>query len=56
MSEYIAEKDTKREKIRKKVDEMHKLFEGARRNIDAIITMPGEILVREDDYLNERIT
>ena len=50
MSEYIAGKDTEREEMRKKVDEMHKLFESAKQNLDAIITMLDEILLQEDVY------
>lgn len=51
MSEYIAKKDPEREEMRKKVDEMHKLFEGAKQNLDAIITMLDEILTQEEDIL-----
>lgn len=55
MSEHIAEKDMEREEMRKKVDEIHKLFEGAKQNLDAIITILDEILTDEEDILlNER--
>lgn len=51
MSEYIVEKDTKHEDRRKKVDEMHKLFEGARQSLESIISMLDEILMQEEgDY------
>ena len=52
MSEYSAEKDTEREELRKKVDEVHKLFEGTRQNLEAIITMLDEILA-QDEVLNK---
>ena len=48
MSEYIVEKDTKHEDTRKKVDEMHKLFEGARQSLESIISMLDEILIQEE--------
>lgn len=51
MSEYIVEKDTKHEDRRKKVDEMHKLFESAKQSLDAIISMLDEILTKEEDIL-----
>lgn len=50
MSEYIAEKDTEYDEMCKKVAEMHKLFEGAKQNLDAIITILDEILLQEDVY------
>lgn len=52
MFEYIAEKDTEHEQMRKSVDAMHKLFDSAKRNLDAIITMLDEILLQEDLYSN----
>lgn len=54
MSEHIAEKDTEREEMRKKVDEMHKLFESTKQNLDAIITMLDEILAQEKVQLSEK--
>ena len=50
MSEDIAEKDTERKEMCKKVDEIHKLFKGARQNLDVIITILDEILLQEDKY------
>lgn len=44
------------EEMRKRMDEMHKLFEGARKNIDAIITLLDEILLQENKYLDEETT
>lgn len=54
MPEHIAEKDTEREEMRKKVDEMYKLFESTKQNLDAIITMLDEILAQEEVLLSEK--
>ena len=51
MYEHIAKKDPEREEMRKKVDEIHKLFESAQKSIDAIVTMLDEILAQEENIL-----
>lgn len=33
------------------MDEMHKMFTGAKQNLDAIITMLDETLTQEEDFL-----
>lgn len=49
MSEYIAEKVTECGEQRKKVAEMHNLFESAKQSLNNIITMLDEILIQEED-------
>ena len=39
--------------MRKKVEEMYKLFESAKQNLDAVITMLDEIPLQKDVYWNE---
>lgn len=53
MSEYIEEKDTEHEEVCQKIEKMHKLFESAKKNIDAIVTILEEILSQEEVLLNE---
>lgn len=48
MSDHIMDKE-----IDQKMEEMHKLFEGIRENIDAIITMPNEIPLDEEEHLSD---
>ena len=55
MSDYIMDKNIEHfpstDEIRKKVDEMQKVFKNAKNDIETIITMLDEILAQEDDIL-----
>lgn len=60
MSNHIEDKDTEHfpstEEMRKRMDEMDKMFAGAKQNLDAIITMLDETLTQEEDFCGEGIT
>ncbi len=58
MPDHIIDKDIEHflctEEMRKKVAEIHNLFEGVRKNIDAIIIMLDEVLAHEEVVLRRK--
>lgn len=56
MSNYIKDKNMdkahfrEKEEMQERMDEIHKLFDGIKQNIDAIISMIDDTLAQEDEY------